>query len=211
MRSRRAGVCQPRRDPAWTYWIERSRGSSRRHRRSPVAGGRSSRRRGWVIRAYGVEDDPKQPIEDATWFNRPILETSRRLGIKADEVWDGGRSGADVMECGAVPRDHARRGWRCARWMMGYASGYELSELADGAATLAGRKRCDVPTGRRWPKRATTACRASGTIRRWNWLSPAPTCGRCWRTCQVWRLLPRPGVCLRARAERDAQGNPKRI
>jgi len=30
---------------------------------------------GWVIRAYGVEDDPKHALANATWFNRPIMET----------------------------------------------------------------------------------------------------------------------------------------
>ncbi len=63
---------------------------------------------GWVIRAYGVEDDPKQPIETATWFNQPILETLERLGIRSEEVWDA--DGADTLECGIVSGDDTRRG-----------------------------------------------------------------------------------------------------
>jgi len=42
---------------------------------------------GWVIRVYGVEDDPKQALASATWFNRPILESLQRLGLSRDEVW----------------------------------------------------------------------------------------------------------------------------
>jgi len=42
---------------------------------------------GWVIRVYGVEDDAKQALVNATWFNRPILETLALLGLASEEVW----------------------------------------------------------------------------------------------------------------------------
>ena len=63
--------------------------------------------RGWVMRAYGVEDDSKQPFANATWFNRPILETFERLGIKVDDVWKPDRN----------PDQSRRYGTRrCSRW-----------------------------------------------------------------------------------------------
>ena len=42
-------------------------------------------RRGFVVRTYGVEDDPKTP----TWFGRPILEVLRSLDLDPEEVWPG--------------------------------------------------------------------------------------------------------------------------
>jgi fucokinase len=42
-------------------------------------------RRGFVVRAYGVEDDPKTP----TWFGRPILESLKTLNLDPEEVWPG--------------------------------------------------------------------------------------------------------------------------
>jgi fucokinase len=42
-------------------------------------------RRGFVVRTYGVEDDPKTP----TWFGRPILEVLRTLHLDPEEVWPG--------------------------------------------------------------------------------------------------------------------------
>jgi fucokinase len=42
-------------------------------------------RRGFVVRAYGVEDDPKTP----TWFGRPILEVLKTLDLDPEEVWPG--------------------------------------------------------------------------------------------------------------------------
>jgi len=40
-------------------------------------------RRGFVVRAYGIEDDPKTP----TWFGRPILEVLQTLNLDPEEVW----------------------------------------------------------------------------------------------------------------------------
>ena len=80
---------------------------------------------GWVIRAYGVEDDPKQPIKNATWFNRPILETLERLQIQPEEVWTSGQD-PTLWNASLFPIATPGEAWICARWMMGYASGYDL-------------------------------------------------------------------------------------
>ncbi len=42
-------------------------------------------RRGFVVRSYGVEDDPKTP----TWFGRSILEVLKTLDLRPEEVWPG--------------------------------------------------------------------------------------------------------------------------
>jgi fucokinase len=42
-------------------------------------------RRGFVVRTYGVEDDPKTPV----WFGRPILEVLKTLDLDPEEVWTG--------------------------------------------------------------------------------------------------------------------------
>ncbi len=42
-------------------------------------------RRGFVVRTYGVEDDPKTP----TWFGRPIVEALETLGLDPENVWPG--------------------------------------------------------------------------------------------------------------------------
>ena len=42
-------------------------------------------RRGFVVRAYGVEDDPKT----LTWFGRPISEVLKTLNLDPEEVWAG--------------------------------------------------------------------------------------------------------------------------
>lgn len=80
---------------------------------------------GWVIRAYGVEDDPKQPIENATWFNQPFLETLERLGIRREELWDTDQEQA-LWNAALFPVTTPDEAWICARWMMGYASGYSV-------------------------------------------------------------------------------------
>jgi fucokinase len=42
-------------------------------------------RRGFVVRTYGVEDDPKTPV----WFGRPILDVLKTLNLDPEEVWPG--------------------------------------------------------------------------------------------------------------------------
>ena len=81
---------------------------------------------GWVIRAYGVEDDPKQTLKKATWFNRPILETLALLGLSREEVWPAGDE-PTLWSAALFPVTTADEAWACARWMMGYASGYDAA------------------------------------------------------------------------------------
>jgi fucokinase len=109
---------------------------------------------GWVIRVYGVEDDPKQAIENATWFNRPILETLERLGLRGEDVWSAGEA-PTLWNAALFPVTTPDEAWACARWMMGYASRYglenwraarrlslaESAQCADGKALAEARNR----------------------------------------------------------------------
>jgi fucokinase len=101
---------------------------------------------GWVIRVYGVEDDPKQKLENATWFNRPILETLARLGLTSKEVW-GGDEAPTLWNAKLFPVTTPDEAWACARWMMGYESGegleYGLARWRDSRRlSLAESARC---------------------------------------------------------------------
>ena len=148
---------------------------------------------GWVIRAYGVEDDPKQPLEKATWFNRPMAGDAGTA--RADE-----RGNLEAVEKrrrygmrALFPVTTPDEAWACARWMMGYASGYgverwraarrlslaESAHCADGKALAEARNR-----------------RLQGIWQElWlSWRRLARTCGRCWRICRDWRRQPRRGV-----------------
>ncbi len=80
---------------------------------------------GWVIRAYGVEDDPKHALPKATWFNRPILETFEQLGIRPEEVWGTDNERA-LWNAALFPVTSADEAWRCARWMIGYPNEYDI-------------------------------------------------------------------------------------
>ena len=97
---------------------------------------------GWVIRAYGVEDDPKQLLKNATWFNRPILESFQRLGLRTEEVWTSGQE-PTLWNAALFPVATPDDAWACARWMMGYASGYDLNRWhAARRLSLAESARC---------------------------------------------------------------------
>ena len=109
---------------------------------------------GWVIRVYGVEDDAKQALVNATWFNRPILETLALLGLASEEVW-GAEEAPTLWNARLFPVATPDEAWACARWMMGYASGYgvaqwrlsrrlslaESAQCADGKALAEARNR----------------------------------------------------------------------
>lgn len=79
---------------------------------------------GWVIRTYGVEDNPKQTLPGTTWFNRPILEVLERLQLRSDEVWSGVEE-PSLWNAALFPVTTPDEAWACARWMMGYAGGYD--------------------------------------------------------------------------------------
>ncbi len=78
---------------------------------------------GWVIRAYGVEDNPKDTLESATWFNRPILESFERLGLCREEVWAPGEA-PTFWTAALFPVTTPDDAWACAQWMMGCSSEY---------------------------------------------------------------------------------------
>jgi len=97
---------------------------------------------GWVIRAYGVEDDPKQSLESATWFNRPILESFERLGLSREEVWGADETPA-LWNAALYPVATPDEAWACARWMMGYPSDYSLERWRKARRlSLAESTRC---------------------------------------------------------------------
>lgn len=101
---------------------------------------------GWVIRAYGVEDDPKLSSPGATWFNRPIFETLERLGLRTHEVWSADQD-RTLWNAALFPLTSVDEAWKCAQWMMGFASDYELDRwraaqrlsLAESARLTDGR------------------------------------------------------------------------
>jgi fucokinase / fucose-1-phosphate guanylyltransferase len=97
---------------------------------------------GWVIRAYGVEDDPKQPVENATWFNRPILETLSRLGLSEHEIWPPDQS-RTLWDAALFPVTTPQQAWACARWMMGYSGDYDVAKWRNSRRiSLAESARC---------------------------------------------------------------------
>jgi len=86
-------------------------------------------RRGFVVRAYGVEDDPKTPI----WFGRPILEVLKTIGLDPEEVWPG------------IPQ-HERCLWNAQLFLLNNQEPPRLSlatsaGYADGEALVEARDR----------------------------------------------------------------------
>jgi fucokinase len=86
-------------------------------------------RRGFVVRTYGVEDDPKT----ATWFGRPIQDVLKTLDLDPEDVWPG------------VPPDE-RCLWNAALFLFNNSELPRLSlatstAYADGAALDEARDR----------------------------------------------------------------------
>src|SRR5208337_380317 len=83
-----------------------------------------------------------QALKNATWFNRPILESFQRLGISAEEVWISGQEPA-LWNAALFPITTPNKAWKCALWLMGYASGYDLASWRAGRRlSLAESARC---------------------------------------------------------------------
>jgi fucokinase len=162
---------------------------------------------GWVIRAYGVEDDPKQSIEKATWFNRPIQETLERLKLQREDIWRAGEE-PTLWNAALFPVTSPDEGWICARWLMGYASGYDLNRwraarrlsLAESARCTDGKALAEARSHRLqgiWQDTAVELAESGADIRpllaNLPGLAPAAAAGR----------------SLRAHAEELRNGNPE--
>jgi fucokinase len=90
-------------------------------------------RRGVVIRAYGVADDPKLTVASgrATWFGRPILEALAALGLEAAAVWPGFPPEARTLWNALLfPFGAIEEAWACARWMTGTAGEFSAAQWA---------------------------------------------------------------------------------
>jgi fucokinase len=161
---------------------------------------------GWVIRAYGVEDDPKQSLQTATWFNRPLQETLDRLEIEKDEVWTGIEE-PTLWNASLFPVTTAEEAWACARWMMGYPSTYCASKwkaarrlsLGESAAAADGKVLAEARNHRLqgiWQDTAVELAEAGADLRpllaNLPGLAPAAFAGR----------------TLCTRAEKLRKGNP---
>ena len=164
-------------------------------------------RSAWVIRAYGVEDDPKLAIEKATWFNRPILETLERLKLQREEIWGAGEE-PTLWNASLFPVTSPDEAWLCARWMMGYTSGYDLNRwraaqrmsLAESAQCADGRALAEARSHRLqgiWHDTAVELAESGADLRpllaNLPGLAPAAAAGR----------------SLRAHAEELRKGNPE--
>ncbi|MGD0346913.1 MAG: L-fucokinase [Terracidiphilus sp.] len=150
---------------------------------------------GWVIRAYGVEDDPKQPFENATWFNRPIAETLERLGLRSEEIWRPGEP--RNLWCAALfPVTTPDEAWANARWMMGYSSSFGVEQwrqrtrtsLAECAHSADGKALADARNRRLqgiWQETAVDLAKAGADLRpllaNLPGLGPAAAAGRALR------------------------------
>jgi fucokinase len=84
----------------------------------------SDGREAFVVRVYGVEDDPKATVAGgATWFGRPILEALEALGLLPETVWPGVAEEARTLWNAALfPVEGLPRVWQYARWMMRFPS-----------------------------------------------------------------------------------------
>ena len=150
---------------------------------------------GWVIRVYGVEDDPKQLFENATWFNRPMTETLERLGLRSEEIWKAGEP-RNLWNATLFPVTIPDAAWACARWMMGYASSFGADEwrqrprasLAESARCADGKALADARNHRLqgiWQETAVDLAKAGSDLRpllaNLPGLGPAAAAGRALR------------------------------
>jgi len=156
---------------------------------------------GWVIRAYGVEDDPKQPFENATWFNRPMAETMERLGLSSEEIWKSGEP-RNLWSAALFPLTTPDEAWACALWMMGCAGSFgpnsfgidrwrrlPRTSLAESARCADGRALADVRNRRLqgiWQETAVDLAKTGSDLRpllaNLPGLGPAAAAGRALRT-----------------------------
>ncbi len=84
----------------------------------------------FLIRAYGVADDPPTLVSDgATWFGRPLPDHLSQLGLSADEVWpDTAAPLRSLWNARLFPAATLELAWSAARWMLGYGDGFDASD-----------------------------------------------------------------------------------
>jgi fucokinase len=135
--------------------------------------------RGFVMRAYGVEDDPKVSLESghATWFGRPVRDVFHTLGLAEEEVWQGAPgSERTLWNALLFPLGTIAEAWDCARWMMQLEDSYSADRwraarrlsLADSARWANTRALEEARTQRRqlnWHLTAVTLAQAGADIR----------------------------------------------
>jgi len=88
-------------------------------------------RRGYVVRVYGVQDDPKAPVAGgkATWFGRPILEVLEEAGLDPEWVWPSlPPPERSLWNAALFVFGKTHETWDCARWLMGVAGGCTVEE-----------------------------------------------------------------------------------
>jgi fucokinase len=84
-------------------------------------------KKGVVIRAYGVEDDPKAPVHAATWFGRPLLAHLRTLDLDPSTVWPGIQPVLRTLwNAKLFPVCSVEEGWACTLWMMKIHSSFDV-------------------------------------------------------------------------------------
>ncbi len=87
--------------------------------------------RGVVMRVYGVEDDPKLPVEspDATWFGRPVLQALDALSLPSDLVWPGvAPSERSLWNASLFPLLPPEQCWQACKWMLHLPSSFGLAD-----------------------------------------------------------------------------------
>lgn len=142
-------------------------------------------RSGYVILAYGVEDDPQLPLPNATWFGRPLLRVLEDLGIHIEQVWPetpaGRRSlwNAELFVVGAPPET-----WSATQWLMGLPSpGFDAARWAAAfrVSLATAQRSIDVQALQEariarmrsgWQRAALTLARADADLRPMLALSP---------------------------------------
>ncbi len=121
-------------------------------------------RPGVVVRAYGVQDDPKEAVAGgrATWFGRPILEVLDELGLDSEEVWPGVAEEERTLWTALLyPVAGVEEAWDCACWMMGTADSFS-------AARWRRSRRLSLASSTRWvDAQRLTAARARRLQANW--------------------------------------------
>ncbi len=122
----------------------------------------------FVVRVWGVDDNPKQTLPNASWLGRPLEEWLDRLGVGPEAIWpaaggDGDRSlwTARLFPLAASPEQawsRARQGlsW-AADWERGWSANDADAWLATERLSLAeSSELADLPAIGNWHRRLFT-------------------------------------------------------